>query len=236
VPVACPLAACRLRAPRKAGAGILCRMILYLIRHAETEANAGRVIQHPETPLSARGRAQARRLAARLRGEGIERVLASDYARAAGTAQAICAASGASLVPEPLLRERNLGALRGRSYAELGFDPFAADYAPPDGETWEAFHQRVGAAWEAMKRAASAAAGPVAVVTHGLVCHSLVTRRVQLPPGSGLEAPERTRWANTGLTVLEGPEPYRVRLLNCTAHLQGDGEKRPEDPAGQLGS
>ena len=41
-------------------------MTLYLIRHGETEANAARVLQQPEMPLSARGQAQARRLGERL--------------------------------------------------------------------------------------------------------------------------------------------------------------------------
>jgi len=38
-------------------------MAIYLVRHAETDANATRVVQVPGVPLSARGRAQAARLA-----------------------------------------------------------------------------------------------------------------------------------------------------------------------------
>ena len=39
---------------------------ILLIRHGETELNAKRVLQPPETPLSERGVAQAERLARRL--------------------------------------------------------------------------------------------------------------------------------------------------------------------------
>ena len=41
-------------------------MAIVLVRHGETESNAQRVLQHPETPLSERGLAQARRVAERL--------------------------------------------------------------------------------------------------------------------------------------------------------------------------
>jgi broad specificity phosphatase PhoE len=68
--------------------------------------------------------------------------------------------------------------------------------------------------------------GHVAVVTHGLVCRSLAARHLILPAGQ--EAPER--WANTGLTIADGPATWRVRLLNCTVHLDDDLAGRLSDP------
>ena len=35
---------------------------------------------------------------------------------------------------------------------------------------------------------------------------------------AGETAPER--WENTSLTIVECPAPWRVRLLNCIAHLE----------------
>jgi len=35
----------------------------------------------------------------------------------------------------------------------------------------------------------------------------------------GESAPER--WENTSLTIVDWPAPWRVRLLNCAAHLEG---------------
>ena len=63
---------------------------------------------------------------------------------------------------EPLLRERNFGDIRGTSYADLGFDMFAPDYAPPNGETWEVFHARVDRAWEVVRAAVGPDAGHLA--------------------------------------------------------------------------
>ncbi len=190
--------------------------LIYLVRHGETALNAARILQPPATPLSERGLAQAERVAARLAGVGLVQVLVSDLRRAEMTAEAIARASGAPIARDPELAERNFGALRGRPYAELGLDPFAPDYAPPEGESWPVFHARVDRAWARVDAAARAAAGPIAVVTHGLVCHSVVSRLVTLAPGLTLE---NRGWRNTSVTVLDGGEPWTVRLLDDVVHL-----------------
>ncbi len=189
--------------------------MIVLIRHGETFGNASRIVQHPDTPLSPRGVAQAERLARRLAQEGIAHIVSSDFARAATTAHSLRRATGAPLSFEPLLQERNFGDLRGRPYAELGFDMFEPDYAPPNGETWPLFHARVDRAWARVQALAEATHGNLAVVTHGLVCRSLAARHLVLAAGDTV--PER--WENTSVTVVACPAPWRVSLLNCIAHL-----------------
>jgi broad specificity phosphatase PhoE len=188
---------------------------LFLIRHGETIGNASRTVQLPDNPLSARGLAQAERLAQRLAAAGIAHIVSSDLARARSTAEALRRLTGAPLTFEPLLQERNFGDLRGTPYAELGLDMFAPDYAPPNGESWPVFHARVDRAWARVQALAATTDGDLAVVTHGLVCRSLAERHLCLPDGQ--VAPER--WENTSLTIVDGPAPWRVRLLNCVAHL-----------------
>jgi broad specificity phosphatase PhoE len=188
---------------------------IYLIRHGQTGGNAARVFQRPDAPLSGEGMRQAERLARRLAGAGITRIWSSDYARAVATAERLREATGADLTVDPLLRERNFGALRGIAYAALRVDPFAPDFVPPEGESWEDLHVRVDAAWERL-RGEAAGGAHLAVVTHGLVCHALVSRHWLLPPAE--RAP--LRFDNTALTIAEAGPPHRVRLLNCTAHLE----------------
>jgi probable phosphoglycerate mutase len=190
---------------------------LFLIRHGETEGNALRIVQRPDIPLSSRGVLQAERLARRLAAAGIVRIVSSDYARAAATAAHLQRATGVPLAFEPLLQERNFGDLRGRPYSELGFDMFEPAYAPPNGETWPVFHERVDRAWVRVQALAAESGGNLAVVTHGLVCRSLAARHLILADGES--APER--WENTALTIIDWPAPWRVRLLNCAAHLEG---------------
>ena len=192
-------------------------MAIFLIRHGETLGNATRTVQHPDIGLSPRGLEQAERLATRLEREGITAILASDYARAAQTAAQLGRVTGVAVRHEPLLRERNFGDIRGTPYADLGFDMFAPAYAPPNGETWEVFHARVDRAWEVVRAAVGPDAVHLAVVTHGLVCRSLAARHLLLPEGAVV--PER--WENTAVTVVDVPAPWRVRRLNCIAHLGG---------------
>jgi probable phosphoglycerate mutase len=183
-------------------------------------------VQLPDAALSPRGVAQAERLARRLTSLGIARILASDLVRATTTAEHLHRATGAPLELDPLLQERNFGDIRGTPYARLDFDPFAPDYAPPGGESWETFHARVDRAWERIQACAGETDGHLAVVTHGFVCRSVAARHVVLAAGSVVP----DRWENTSLTILEGPEPWHVRLLNCVAHLDGlaaDGAGTP---------
>jgi 2,3-bisphosphoglycerate-dependent phosphoglycerate mutase len=199
-------------------------MSIFLIRHGETLGNALRIVQRPDIPLSPRGVAQAERLARRLERQGIARILSSDLTRAAMTAEHLARATGAPVQHDALLHERNFGDLRGTPYAELDMDPFAEGYAPPNGETWEVFHARVARAWALIQDTAATTDGHLAVVTHGLVCRSLVAHHLVLP--EGLEPP--LQWDNTSLTIADGPAPWRVGLLNCIVHLDDlDAAPRP---------
>ncbi|MBT6277747.1 MAG: histidine phosphatase family protein [Chromatiales bacterium] len=193
-------------------------MAILVIRHGETDLNAGRVIQWPDTPLSKRGVRQAARLGERLANASIGRIIASDYARAYSTAEAVAAANGAPLEVVTSLRERHFGDLRGKSYTDLTADPHAQDYEPPGGESWPVFHERVDKAWADILEAQANTEGDLAVVTHGLVLRSLVDRLVAPPEGVDVGA---VVFRNTSLTRLEGP-PWAAVLVGCAEHLDGD--------------
>lgn len=211
-------------------------MSIVLVRHGETPLNAARVIQPADTPLSERGRAQAeavaRRLAARsdrdaqgcgnVRERGVvalapTAILTSDLPRAFETATAIGAATGLALRATELLQERNFGALRGRAYDDLGYDPLATTEAPPGGESVAEFEARVARAFGEMLALRAALPGDLVVVTHGLVIRTLLARHARL--AAGLEMPGSL--ANTSVTVLAAAAPHEALLVNCTAHLEG---------------
>ena len=138
-----------------------------LVRHGETEGNATRVLQPAATPLNALGLRQAERLAERLSNSGITQILCSDLPRARMTAEPVARRLGLALETTPLLQERNFGDLRGLAYAELGQDPFAADFEPPNGESWSVFHARVAQAFAYVAAVrAELARGDLLVVTH----------------------------------------------------------------------
>ena len=191
-------------------------MAILLIRHGETPLNAARIVQFPDTPLSERGREQAACLARHLASLPVGAILASDYARARATADAIHAETGVPVKLRANLRERNFGAYRGRPHDELPREFRFDGAAPPGGESIAAFDARVDAAWAEATAFARGVAGDTAVVTHGLVCRSIVGRLVDVETGID-RAP--AMWANTAFTVLEPDERWRVTRLACTRHL-----------------
>ena len=193
-------------------------MAIYLIRHGQTDFNASRVVQYPHTPLSARGREQARRVGERLKTAPIDLVLSSDYTRAQQTAEDVAAGTGAPLELTASLRERNFGDLRGTAYVDLPENAFGDDYHPVNGESWPQFHARVDQAWAEVLQVASRVERALVVVTHGLVLNSLLDRVLSQPQDS---THDESVVSNTSVTIVERRPPFCVRLMGCTKHLSG---------------
>jgi probable phosphoglycerate mutase len=145
-------------------------LTLHFVRHGETAFNAERRFQHPDTPLSERGRVQAAAAADTLGSANAELILASDYARAAETARIIGARLSLPVITEPALRERNFGVLRGQRYADLGEEYVRGVYtgwhtAIAEGESWADVHARVADLFGRLR--ATPPASELILVTHG---------------------------------------------------------------------
>jgi probable phosphoglycerate mutase len=158
-------------------------MELICARHGRTAWNAERRFQgQTDVPLDAVGQAQARALAAYLRGERFDLVVASDLSRARATAEQICV--GRDLAPEFTagLRERQFGAWEGLTWPEIerrwpefnaGFENAARLYTPDGGESWADLCARV----EGVLRGVAVRVPPdahVLVVSHAGVMHAIV--------------------------------------------------------------
>jgi probable phosphoglycerate mutase len=146
---------------------------IVLVRHGETDWNVEERFQgHADPPLNARGREQARVLAARMAGEHVDVIYTSPLRRARETAEILAEALGATVVSHDGLREVDVGEWQGltRGDIEERFpEAFARwrEYGPgwEHGETYEQMADRVLAA---MREIASAQqSGRVVVVTHG---------------------------------------------------------------------
>ena len=196
--------------------------MIVVVRHGETAFNAARILQPPEVPLNERGMAQAQRAARRIAELGGSALLSSDLLRAQMTATAIAETTGLSIELEPLLQERNFGALRGMLDDEIGKDFWAPDYLPPEGENVAMFDARVARAWLVVIERAAATEGNLIVVTHGMVCASIARQFLALDA----QQPAPARWGNTSITVCEPAAPHRVRVLNCIEHLAGSDDAR----------
>jgi len=153
-----------------------------VVRHGETRWNVEERIQgQGDSPLTARGIAQAEAIGARLARERFDALVASDLGRAMDTARRIGARCGLEVRPDARLRERSFGEGEGLDYTEIDrtwpevFSRERATTNPdlviPGGESRRQFHDRIRAAFEALAR--EHAGKRVAVITHGGVLATL---------------------------------------------------------------
>jgi broad specificity phosphatase PhoE len=203
---------------------------LLLIRHGQSIANAqGRLQGQFDSPLSERGREQARALVQRLRREAwnIAIVYASDLSRAVETAEILASDLGAQLVLDERLREYDVGVLNGIVWKEIEFlypdiwDGLhhSTEWVPiPEEEGNEVFRARLVAALADI-RDGHGQGESVAIVSHGGSLGMILAHLL----GMDTDRPTPFRFGNTSLSVVElvsqGP---RLWLMNDTCHLDGD--------------
>src|SRR5579864_752368 len=118
---------------------------ILLARHGETVFNVeGRWQGQSDSPLTERGRAQARELARALADEPITAVYTSDLGRAAQTAAEVARVHGLDVVMDVRLREIHVGEWTGKGRAEIeaswpdGLRQWATEparYLMPGGES-----------------------------------------------------------------------------------------------------
>jgi broad specificity phosphatase PhoE len=201
-------------------------MRLILVRHGETPWNVTLQYQgHANVPLNERGREQARRAAARLRGLEVRALYASDIARAWETAEIIGAAIGQTPTPMPELREIDVGQWEGLTPEELyrRFPDHMAEYRRDPARTvrlgGESYAQLQARALVALQRIQeSHAQGEVVVaVSHGGTIRALLCHVIGLDLGNF-----GRMWLDNGsLTELRlGRNGWRLMRLNDAAHVE----------------
>ena len=200
-------------------------MLVYLIRHGETQWNVeDRVQGNSDSPLSPRGQAQVQRLADRMRAEGVTRLYTSDLPRAYATAAAIAEPSRLPVVVHRDLREIHLGEWEGRTPEEINrhydgaFDRWKtapSSIAIPGSEGLPQFRQRIRQVMETLLR--HTPAGPIAVITHGGVIASLLAQL--LDADFDLLLP-RLRLDNGGVSIVDFNHGFHViHTINDLRHL-----------------
>ena len=146
---------------------------ILLTRHAETTWNLERRFQgHGDSPLTDKGRAQARALAAELEGRRLSAVYSSDLPRAVATAEIVAGRLGLTVQVDPGLREVDVGEWSGLTWQEIevrfpeGVERHRTrGYGWEQGESHEAMAERV---LNALRRIAADHEGErVLVIVHG---------------------------------------------------------------------
>ncbi|MFV0452534.1 MAG: histidine phosphatase family protein [Propioniciclava sp.] len=93
---------------------------LILLRHGQTDANAGGRFQgHQDVPLNRVGRSQAEAAGERLSAYNPARVISSDLDRAVSTARPLADRVGVPVITDERLREINVGSWQGMTGADI---------------------------------------------------------------------------------------------------------------------
>jgi probable phosphoglycerate mutase len=202
-------------------------MRLILIRHGETDNNAGGLVQgRLDLPLNALGERQAAALAEHLARESLVHVVCSPLLRACRTAAVIATPHG--LTPQTLddLVEMDVGEMEGLSGPQMRerFPAFLTAWAGPDGPSLrmpggESLADVQARAWAVVEQLRVAwPEGCVVAVTHNFVLAAVVCKVLGLP----LSDFRRFRHSVASRTVIDfRPDRALILTLNDTCHLDG---------------
>ncbi len=129
---------------------MLLKKPFYYIRHGQTDWNLeGRYQGSKDIPLNKTGIAQAHDAVDSLKNCGITHIFSSPLRRARATADILNDTLGLPLTEINALQECNFGVLEGTLRSGKSFsDKWRAGYTPDQAETYEAFTQRVFAAFK----------------------------------------------------------------------------------------
>ncbi len=203
--------------------------LLYLIRHAATEANTRRpyVLQGQRTdqPLSEIGRRQAEAVRRALEDRAIDHVFSSPLRRARQTAEVLAEPHGVPIQLADDLTECDVGRWEGLSWEEVRrqdgpyLDTFEADPGTvpySDGESFQQVQTRAVPSIQRMIR--DNPQGNLVVVTHNVVARVIVAHVFGVP----IAKARTIRLDNAGITIVsiaDGKE--KLVTLNSVLHLDG---------------
>ncbi|MEY8882766.1 histidine phosphatase family protein [Donghicola sp. XS_ASV15] len=156
---------------------------LYILRHGETVANTeGRMQGASDSPLTSKGKAQARTMAELLHQEGLSAeqidLFSSPQGRAMQTAAPIGQRLGCEVQPDPRIAEIGMGQWAGLLLSEIAErwpaqtpNETALDFYArvPEGESFESLWARTGDFLRGLRR-------PAVIVTHGFTSRFLRTQ------------------------------------------------------------
>jgi broad specificity phosphatase PhoE len=189
----------------------------YFVRHGESEANAARRFAgRTDSPLTERGRQQAKAVTEALASVKFDRIVSSPLSRCRDTALVIAHQQQLPVDVEPDLVEIDVGESTGKPFDEVvGLPGWSDDAfnAWPHGETLD---QVLSRAHRVITRIAAESAGQrVLVVGHGGVTRILMSHFLGLLPRL-----DRSPATNTNISVVVSDGfTHRVERLFTDGHV-----------------
>jgi broad specificity phosphatase PhoE len=201
-------------------------MLLYLVRHGESQFNAtGRIQGQLDVPLSEIGRRQAAAVAQRLAVEPLEAVFASPLCRALETAGAIAAQHNLAVRTDDRLMEIHAGVFQGLTRLEMTekfpeeerrWTAREADFRVRGGETRRELADRGRAALQFIRACGHE---HVAVVAHGGLLSAALKSLLDVPVHRG-----PFHFYNAAITRVYWDDEVMIDTHNETEHLREIGK------------
>ncbi|MCD4733870.1 histidine phosphatase family protein [bacterium] len=203
---------------------------LYLLRHAETEANLNGILQgHLDYPLSGRGLEQASAVAERLTRLEVDRIFRSPSGRVAATLAPARKRGLPEAVVHKGLLEIDLGIASGLTFdefrqryaEELSSDEYLrGEYRFPGGESRLDLYNRAETVWNELLATADER---ILIASHGGILSQLLAVVLGIPNDGKV----RFRLDNASLTKIawHNGHPYLTAFNDC-AHL-AEGLRSP---------
>ncbi len=199
---------------------------LFLIRHAETEANSKKRYQgQTDHGLNEKGRKQAQRVGIRLASEPLSGIYSSVLERAKETAERIAIYHGLEVITMESLNELNFGDWEGltaeeisKQYPELfrKWTNGELDIQIPGGENRKLFLERINKALSSILQTHQGKT--VAVVTHGGPIKSIICQALRTEPNAFWHFRED----NGAINLIEYNQGHHtVMFINDICHLNG---------------
>jgi len=191
---------------------------LYLVRHGESEANAAGVFAgQTDSPLTPKGREQAKVVAMALRPVHFDRIVTSTLSRTKDTAAEIAAGRDVRVEAFADLNEIDLGDAAGKPFDEVsGLPGYASDgfHQWPGGESLEQVVKRAMGVIDRL--VAESRSKTICIVGHGGVTRILVSSFMGVLPKL-----IRVPATNTNITIVShDPEQgYVVQEMFKDAHV-----------------
>jgi broad specificity phosphatase PhoE len=191
---------------------------LYLVRHGESEANAAGVFAgQTDSPLTPKGRQQAKVVARALRPVRFDRIVSSTLSRTMDTAAEIARDRGLPVETFADLNEIDLGDAAGKPFDEVrGLPGYESDgfHQWPGGESLDAVVTR---AMRVIDRLVAESPGQtICIVGHGGVTRILVSKFMDVLPKL-----IRVPATNTNITIVthDPDQGYVVQEMFKDAHV-----------------
>ncbi len=204
-------------------------MLIYIIRHGQTEFNKqGIILGHTNQSLNDEGIKQAKIVAKNIKYLQYAPIFSSDLQRAKETAEIIAKQTKSTITYLENLREKHVGKLEGVKWNEkfdcMTYSELEQVVEEAGGESIDGFHSRVIDCFNEIVQDNMAKHDKIIIVSHGGVIKTIINKILNITEPNN----RVLRQDNCSINIIESkkradqPLFYMIHCINSCFHLLND--------------